>query len=73
MSTPINDGGPVASQFSCQITTHPGAMNLRDFFAASATNEDITYQRNAIIGECSPSLLRYMHADDMIRERERKP
>jgi len=77
-----HDGGPAYPAWS---TEEPffiqGGMTLRDYFAAHATESDISalvFSRELeamspeeyIAARCAA---RYQHADAMLRERERKP
>jgi len=71
----IDDGGfafPTSSynRYTGNYSTPQGGMSLRDYFAATATDEDIKYllQHNPYT---PTQKIRYMHADLMLKERKR--
>jgi hypothetical protein len=68
----INDGGPAFPR--PMVAADPG-MTLRDWFAAHATDADITAIQNPPHGAQNISRYeaRYIHADRMLWAREVKP
>ena len=80
MSNPINNGGPAFPTENARQTGpsswHEEGMTLRDYFAAKASEEDISEYLPETVGEAklhpnrTRQWARYKHADAMLRARE---
>ena len=75
MNDYTKNGGPAfPTDSEDQISNtrwHFEGMSLRDYFAASALNGLLSLPDNGLVGCEEHALFAYMHADAMLKEREK--
>lgn len=68
-----NNGGaafPVSTEYGTKVDSSEG-MSLRDYFAAKASDDDVSYWLRALGPQATREHAKYAYADAMIAERDK--